>query len=405
MKAFQAKKIMFLCFGSIHAERKIKIFLDDPRFEVTVVSNHDYNFPNATNIRLSKKLLQMSSDSFVIKKDLLYPVRLCFLFLQIITALIQEAIITICDAYTIKKAIRKYRPDLLYFQTLLYPSFLALFLNIDIPFIVTFLNGDLTWFSKNTGIERLLKKYIIKMGVHKAGLITVNGFAAQMECQKYTINPEKIKIVFDSGIDLDLFKPIDKKIAKDKIGIKNSHIILCPRGIGRFYNSFSIIKAAQTILNDLPDTIFIIFMDSSSKYVWKEHQKLMTELTLPLDHFIALDKSIASSEMPYYYNASDIMISLSSNDSKPNTMLEAFACGIPLIMGDLPQIRETITNGLNGFLVDPANISELAEKIRILLLNSDIRKRFIEFNLALVKEEFDAKKVSDKMKNLILSHF
>lgn len=42
--------------------------------------------------------------------------------------------------------------------------------------------------------------------------------------------------------------------------------------------------------------------------------------------------------MPDYYACADVMVSISSHDSLPNCMLEAMACGIPVVMGDIPQI-------------------------------------------------------------------
>src|SRR4030042_4298500 len=47
-------KVLFLAWGfSIHAYRRIQLFVDDPEFEVAVVSTHDYNFTNARNILLT----------------------------------------------------------------------------------------------------------------------------------------------------------------------------------------------------------------------------------------------------------------------------------------------------------------------------------------------------------------
>jgi glycosyltransferase involved in cell wall biosynthesis len=67
--------------------------------------------------------------------------------------------------------------------------------------------------------------------------------------------------------------------------------------------------------------------------------------------------------MPYYYSAADITVSISSKDSFPNCMIEAMACRSPVVMGDIPSIREWVENGVNGFLVPPEDPEKLAEKI------------------------------------------
>jgi hypothetical protein len=47
-------RLLILCWGySIHARRRAQLFIDDPRFEVTVVSTHNYAFEKAENVLLT----------------------------------------------------------------------------------------------------------------------------------------------------------------------------------------------------------------------------------------------------------------------------------------------------------------------------------------------------------------
>jgi glycosyltransferase involved in cell wall biosynthesis len=108
--------------------------------------------------------------------------------------------------------------------------------------------------------------------------------------------------------------------------------------------------------------------------------------------------------MPYYYFAADMMISLSSNDSLPNTMLEAMACSCPVIMGDIPQIREWINDGQNGYLCPVKDADKLAECIiKVIEDPQRMNEKFILKNLTLIKQEVDSSKMSAEIKQLVVN--
>jgi glycosyltransferase involved in cell wall biosynthesis len=109
-------------------------------------------------------------------------------------------------------------------------------------------------------------------------------------------------------------------------------------------------------------------------------------------------------EMPYYYSSADLVISLSSNDSLPNTMLEAMACNIPVIMGDIPQIREWVIGDINGKLCPVRNTDNLYEEIMNILENKDnCIKNFTEYNRGMISKNFNSKENIKVIKDLVIS--
>ena len=58
-------------------------------------------------------------------------------------------------------------------------------------------------------------------------------------------------------------------------------------------------------------------------------------------------------EMAELFRKSEISLSITTHDGTPNTLLEAMACGCFPIAGDIESIREWITPGKNGMLIDP----------------------------------------------------
>jgi glycosyltransferase involved in cell wall biosynthesis len=67
--------------------------------------------------------------------------------------------------------------------------------------------------------------------------------------------------------------------------------------------------------------------------------------------------------MPALYRTADVIISIPHSDAAPVSVLEAMACGTPCVVCDLPSLREWISDGENGYLVDQTNVSAVAATV------------------------------------------
>lgn len=97
------------------------------------------------------------------------------------------------------------------------------------------------------------------------------------------------------------------------------------------------------------------------------------------------------SDMPKFYREADIVcLPTQYKEGLPLTLLEAASTGRTLVATDVPGCREIVRNGVNGYLVPPKSISELADALRILIKSSELRKKYGEKSAQIVKEEFSA---------------
>jgi len=82
------------------------------------------------------------------------------------------------------------------------------------------------------------------------------------------------------------------------------------------------------------------------------------------------------------------------------TVLEAYACGKPVIASKIDGLKNLVKNGATGLLFDPRNIRELANSI-LYLVNNDYKAREIGLRgKQFVKENFTIEKVADKLEQL-----
>lgn len=443
-------RVLFLAWGfSIHARRRIQIFVDDPSFEVAVASTYNYRFSNATNVLLSGGLgneetyrnnsllgrgnqtakgnpgkiaglfprkLSVIKDLPGVGKFLLSGRKVLRAVLSaedrtsiyglkttdfILSSDLQHEILRAClDLKKLKNTLREFKPDIIFLQTLLYPCYLAFFLSEKIPLVITFWNGDLTWWAQWSGIERRFKKALVNYGLLRAQAITVNSASALKACLQYGAREEKIRLIRYPGVDLERFRELEKNEAKRQLGIGFEKVVLLPRGLGEYLNSDVIIEAIPIVIRKYPDTLFLFLSGNGREKEWEMH--LQKAKQFGAEEHVRWDGKVPWELMGRYYNASDMMVSISSNDSLPNCMLEAMACGTPILMGDIPPIREWVTDGVNGFLVPPRDPVSLSEKIiRALDAPEEMVRAFTQRNLELARRVFDSRRNSQAIKKLV----
>ena len=103
-------------------------------------------------------------------------------------------------------------------------------------------------------------------------------------------------------------------------------------------------------------------------------------------------------EMPFVYNGSDIFVLASKNEGFGLCYAEASSCGLPVIGTSVGGVPEIITNGKEGYLVEPDNPVELAKRIGFLINNEERRKEFGENGRKTVLHKFNLNK---QVKNLL----
>jgi glycosyltransferase involved in cell wall biosynthesis len=91
-------------------------------------------------------------------------------------------------------------------------------------------------------------------------------------------------------------------------------------------------------------------------------------------------------EMADIFRSAAVLVSPSTHDGTPNTLLEGMACGCFPVAGDLESIREWITPGVNGLLVNPADPDSIAGAVLSALDQPEVRLKASEQNRRIIAE-------------------
>ena len=96
---------------------------------------------------------------------------------------------------------------------------------------------------------------------------------------------------------------------------------------------------------------------------------------------IAFMGPLPHNEIVHYLNAADVFVLPSIAEGCPNSVIEAMACGLPVISSDLP-FNEDILNSNSSILIEPKNIDAIADAIQLLFLDTTMRQQLAKESLS-----------------------
>lgn len=179
----------------------------------------------------------------------------------------------------------------------------------------------------------------------------------------------------------------DKILRELKLSENNVHILavgyLTP---GKKYQS---ILEALNLIKKEENKFFLHIIGTGSEM---NRLKRITEL-LHLKNYVIFWGYKQREEILKFYALADVLIFPSLYDIWGLVSIEAMSCGLPVIASKYAgSTYDLIQDGVNGFVVDPYNIEDMAEKTKILIENPELRKKMGENAKRTIQEKFTLEK-------------
>lgn len=142
-----------------------------------------------------------------------------------------------------------------------------------------------------------------------------------------------------------------------------------------------LITAMKKIHEKMPDSRLILVGDG------EERERLAAlAIQLGIQEYVQFVGIVPQEEVKTFMQNADVFVLPSLSEGFPNVILEAMACGLPVIASRVGGIPDIITNDTNGYLVDAKDTDDMANKILLLLSDDNLRKKFSDNNRDLVKK-------------------
>jgi glycosyltransferase involved in cell wall biosynthesis len=227
---------------------------------------------------------------------------------------------------------------------------------------------------------------IVRRVLNYADAVIAASQATFNEACKIVTSVDKVRLI-PNGVDVQKFDPnLDDSKIRKKLGIEGYTVIFALRSHEPKYGLEYLIRATPMVTRERGDVVLVIAGDGSLRHY---HEQLATKLSVKEKTIFT--GRIPQHEVPYYYAMSDIVVVPSLQEAFGLVVSEAMACGKPVIGTNVGGIPDQIIDGCNGFLVQPRNPAEIAEKILWLISNPKEARRMGMNGRKFVEKQFDMK--------------
>jgi L-malate glycosyltransferase len=231
-----------------------------------------------------------------------------------------------------------------------------------IPYIVSLRGSDVPGYSERFGLIYKVITPIIKFIWKNAYFVISNSDGLRQLA--FQAAPGKEIGIIHNGIDIEEFFPDHSKTDPNHFNIICVSRVTPRKGIRFLVQAFKILEARYAHIR------MIIAGDGNEK---KSLEQLVRGLGLE-DKIVFLG-AVPHEKVVEYYQKSNVFVLPSLNEGMSNTMLEALACGLPMVATDTGGTKELITDRKNGLIVKMQDPDDLAEKIEQIILDRELEKQ------------------------------
>ena len=194
-------------------------------------------------------------------------------------------------------------------------------------------------------------KWVTRYTLKRSTFFTSDAQVTRNKAVAYGMNPDRT-VVFPWGVDLQHFKP------SSTVHRPSSTVLFCNRSWESRYGVDVLAKAFVKVAQQNPDVELLLIGGGSQAQVIR--QILQRGGVLERVH---MPGHVSQKDLPRWYHMADLYLSPSHVDGSSVSLMEALACGLPCLVSDIPDNKEWVTEGENGWLFPDGDADALAAKI------------------------------------------
>jgi hypothetical protein len=268
----------------------------------------------------------------------------------------------------LRELIKRIRPDLVHAMRIPYEGMLAADAAGLAPLMISVWGNDFTLHAASNPL----------MGYYTSWALNVTD-ALHADCQrdirlsrKWGFSNQKPSLVIpgSGGVRPEIFFPSQ--------AASETPLVVNPRGFRAYVCNQAFFQAIPLVLKARPEARF------ACPAMHGESQVLEWVKKLGIEASVDLLEPCSQTELAALFRSAQVVVSPTTHDGTPNSLLEALACGCFPVAGDLDSIREWITPGKNGLLVEAGDPQALANAILRGLNEPALRQQAAETNLEII---------------------
>jgi glycosyltransferase involved in cell wall biosynthesis len=251
--------------------------------------------------------------------------------------------------------------------------------------VFSFITGLGYVFTNKTLKTKILRKlvefcYILSLKFNQK-IFFLNPDDQNLFVKNNLVNKDKTVVIYGEGVDVEYYTVVPLPKTCTFLLIAR---LIADKGI------YEYISAAKDLKKKYPEAIFMLvggLDENPSSLSGEELKELENDCVINYLGFID-DIRIA-------FQNSSVFVLPSYREGTPRSTLEAMAMGRPIITTDAPGCRETVKDGVNGFLVPVKDIDKLRYAMEQFILHNELISRMGLESRKIVEEKFDVHKVNE----------
>ena len=224
-------------------------------------------------------------------------------------------------------------------------------------------------------------------------LITINEEDFQL-AKRHRFKAGQIRHVHGVGVNTDRYHPIDrdqKRLLRQKYGYNEQNFLLFYAAeLNKNKNQQLLLNSLAKIKDQIPEAKLLLAGDGP---LLLQCQQLAARVGVEqMVEFLGFRQDIEQ-----LVKMSDLAVASSLREGLPVNIMEAMACGLPVVASDNRGHRELVEQDQNGWLIEKDNVDEFADRIKAIATNGNLKNQFGTLSQKKVLTFYSLQKVHREM--------
>ena len=230
------------------------------------------------------------------------------------------------------------------------------------------------WFSKPVAItargtdinlipEHRLPRLMIRWAAEQASASIGVSAALVERMRELGVRSERLHVM-RNGVDLGRFRPLTQTTARREVGQQGAPLLLCVGNLHHHKGQGVAVQALARLRMRRPGARLVIVGDGPDR-----ERLLRQAATDGVEDAVHFAGAVPNEELAQWYSAADVLLLPSSREGWPNVLLEALACGTPVVASRVGGVTEIVADSVAGRVVDDCSADGFASAVEDLLAN------------------------------------
>lgn len=254
-----------------------------------------------------------------------------------------------------RQVVRKVKPDLAHAGPLQRAAFLVALSGFR-PLVSVSWGYDLVQDAQRNALWRWATRYTLQRSA-----VMIGDCETIRELARSFGMPDERIVTFPWGVDLSHFSPSPAESAAGRgspAQAGSPFTLLSTRAWEPMYGVDVIAHAFASAAQECPELRLVMLANGSQASLLR---RIFSQAGV--SERVFFPGQVRQAELPRYYRAADLYISASHSDGSSISLLEAMACGCPVLVADIAGNREWVEPGVNGWLFPDGDAQALAQAI------------------------------------------